>query len=81
MQYEGKLYGKIPAGYIPLTETTQEVDAMRDRIKTLEDMLNEMNKMLTRASMYVPNASFQWLKEDIKKVNNQALELLNKKSL
>lgn len=38
MQYEGKLYGKVPAGYIPLMETTKDVDAMRERIKALEEV-------------------------------------------
>ena len=36
MEYSGKLYGKVGGEYFPLMETTEDVDALKNRIAELE---------------------------------------------
>jgi len=46
MKYNGPLYGKIRRSYIPLVQTSQEVDQM-------EKDLAEVKAMLERAMLWV----------------------------
>ena len=42
MKYEGRLYGKIGKGYIPLEQTTAEIDAVAEHIDFVTNQLDHL---------------------------------------
>lgn len=52
MEYKGKLYGKIGRRYIPLILTSEEVDAMAEQIKQLQEKLAGANNDQFEVSTY-----------------------------
>ncbi len=45
MEYVGRLFGKVPAGYIPLEETTEDVEKLRRQLPEYKDALFQALKI------------------------------------
>ena len=43
MEYEGKLYGKVGGEYLPMIETTKDINRYKQRIKELEEQVSNTN--------------------------------------